>query len=82
MESFQASVATGRRRTQKAVREAIAVYQHEDAIIAAALELLRSKLSRRGAVLSSPAAVRDYLQLNLASLEYEVFWCVSSQRIS
>ena len=64
------------RRMRRVTRDAIAQYATEDALIDAALSVLREKLTRPGAVLSSPAAVRDYLRLNLAILEHEVFWCV------
>ena len=64
------------RRMRRATLDAIAQYPTEDALINAALSVLREKLTRPGALLSSPAAVRDYLRLNLANLEHEVFWCV------
>ncbi len=64
------------RRMRRITREAIAQYPTEDALINAALNVLREKLTRPGAALSSPAAVRDYLRLNLVNLEHEVFWCV------
>src|SRR5258708_11088263 len=64
------------RRMRRSLREAIAQYETDDAVIDAALHVLRIKLTRPGAALSSPAAVRDYLCLNLAQLEHEVFWCV------
>lgn len=59
------------------LREQIQTYGSEDAVIAAAIELLaRRLLSRRGSPLNSPAHVRDYLRLNLADLEHEVFWVI------
>lgn len=59
------------------VLKQIQTYGSADAVIAAALEILRGRLAhRRGSVLSSPQAVRDFLSLNLTGLEYEVFWCV------
>ena len=64
------------RRMRRVTRDAIAQYPTEDALIDAALSVLREKLTRPGAALSSPAAVRDYLRFNLANLEHEVFWCV------
>jgi DNA repair protein RadC len=47
----------------------------EDAIIARALDILRSR-TRRGVSLTSPGAVRDYLRAALAEREHEVFVCV------
>ena len=64
------------RRMRRATLDAIAQYPTGDALIDAALNVLRDKLTRPGALLSSPAVVRDYLRLNLANLEHEVFWCV------
>lgn len=64
------------RRMRRTLRETIAQYETDDAVIDAALQVLRLKLTRQDAVLSSPAAVRDYLCLNLAQLEHEVFWCI------
>lgn len=57
------------------VLKQIATYGSENAVIAAALEILRARMSARAA-LSSPAAVRDYLRLTLSGLAHEVFWCV------
>jgi DNA repair protein RadC len=45
----------------------------------AALELARRSIDerlRQGSALTSPGAVRDYLRLELASLEHEVFLCL------
>lgn len=48
--------------------------QHsDDQIIARALEILASRLRQPGIALSSPQAVKDFLTLQLASLEHEVF---------
>ena len=44
-----------------------------DAIVARALRIMESRLQYRGDVLTSPQAVRDYLRLRIANLEYEVF---------
>lgn len=49
---------------------------HEDRIIAQALLILNNRLRERDTYLSSPNAVRDYLRLQLATLEYEVFGCL------
>lgn len=43
-----------------------------DEVLGAARRLLRGRL-RRGASLSSPQTVRDYLRVRLGTLEYEVF---------
>ena len=44
-----------------------------DAIVARALRIMENRLQYRGDVLTSPQAVRDYLRLRIANLEYEVF---------
>jgi DNA repair protein RadC len=62
--------------SKRAVREAIKAYETEDAVIQAALDVLRSRMVKRNGVFSSPNAVRDYLRLNLAGLEHEAFWCI------
>ena len=49
--------------------------QEEDAIIDQALEILHARLRKAGAAMTSPTAVRDYLRLQLATMEHEVF-CV------
>lgn len=62
-----------------AVTKASALPGEQSARLAASLELARRVLRERmgtGVVLSSPAAVRDYLRLKLSALEHEVFWCV------
>lgn len=61
---------------RRSVREAIAQYQTQDAVINAALDLLRQRMSKKGAALSSPQAVRNYLLLNLQEKPHEVFWVV------
>ena len=48
---------------------------NEDRLIQRALKVLDARM-RTGEVLSSPNAVRDYLRLRIAGLEYEVFMCV------
>ena len=55
------------RRTRK-----IAKLQSDDSIIAQAIAILGRKLKARE-VFSSPQAVKQFCQLNLARLEYEVF---------
>jgi DNA repair protein RadC len=58
------------------VLKQIATYGSEDAVIAAAIEILRNRMSERRA-LNSPRAVREYLQISLSeNLGHEVFWCV------
>jgi DNA repair protein RadC len=58
------------------VLKQIATYGSEDAVIAAALEILRNRMSARRA-LNSPRAVREYLSITLTeNLGHEVFWCV------
>lgn len=47
----------------------------DDEIIAQALAIVAKRM-RRGDVLISPAAVRDYLRISLSSHEHEVFVCV------
>lgn len=49
---------------------------HNDLIIARALEILRERLHKPGAVLESPEAVRDYLRLRLAAEKSERFGCL------
>lgn len=49
---------------------------HNDLIIARALEILRERLHKPGAVLESPEAVRDYLRLRLAGEKSERFGCL------
>jgi len=63
------------KQTRREVLKQIATYGSEDAVIAAAMEILRARMSYRTA-LSSPRAVRDYLRLTLQEVEHEVFWCV------
>lgn len=45
----------------------------EDAAIRRALRIMESRLTYRDVALSSPQAVRDYLRLRIADLEWEVF---------
>lgn len=62
-----------------AVTKASALPSEQAARLAASLELARRVLREnigKGAMLNSPAAVRDYLRLKLSALEYEVFWCI------
>jgi DNA repair protein RadC len=56
------------------VRETVEGYTSvsDNAVIAAALELLSRRLAK-GPLLSSPRAVKDYLRLRFADLQHEVF---------
>lgn len=65
-----------KRITAKQLREQIAYYGSESAVVNAAMEILAAQMTQRGAALNSPQAVRDYLRLNLSTLEYEAFWGV------
>jgi len=47
----------------------------DDNIIAKAKEVLNERY-KKGTLISSPDNVRDYLQLKIAELEFEVFGCV------
>lgn len=47
--------------------------QHEEAVIAAALAILESRLRAPGGVIGNPGAVKRLLRLHLAELEREVF---------
>lgn len=46
---------------------------HEDPLIRRAIGVLEERLFKRGAALTSPAAVREYLRLKLAGEPLEVF---------
>jgi len=50
--------------------------QPDDWIINQALAILASRLERTGEVIDSPATLRNYLTIQVAALEYEVFGCV------
>ena len=51
----------------------VQIYNEEESIISKALEILVSRMRIAEAYMNSPSAVRDYLRLKLAGLEYEVF---------
>lgn len=54
-----------------------ATEQAEERILDQARDVLIRRLgAERGAALSSPSAVRDYLRLTLATLPHEEFWCL------
>lgn len=59
---------------KKSVLQQIQIHGSEDAVVAAALEIVRSRLAKAGSAMSSPQVVRDYLALNLRPLGHEVFW--------
>ena len=61
--------------TKREVQKQIQIYGSADAVIAAALEILRDRLGDQRA-LNSPADVRAFLQLNLQGRDHEVFWVV------
>ena len=61
---------------RKLLRQQIQHYGDEDSTVQAALAILSVRMGRRGSVLNSPQAVRDYFRLNLAGVNYEVFWAV------
>lgn len=61
---------------RKLLRQQIQHYGDEDATVQAALAILATRMSRSGIVLSRPQAVRDYFRINLAGINYEVFWAV------
>lgn len=47
--------------------------QHEDWIIARAMEIVEQRIFRRGESLRSPTEVRDFLRIKLAGERHEVF---------
>ena len=56
----------------------------DDALIDEAIRILESRLKVATISMSSPNAVKDYLRLNLAMLEHEVFgvlWLDSQNRL-
>lgn len=63
------------KKLSKATQKQIAIYGSEDAVIAAALEILQARIAS-GPKLKGADDVRDYLRLNLGNLEHEVFWVI------
>ena len=63
------------KKTREAIRKQIAIYGSEDAVVLAAMEILRNRMSYRTSV-SNPTAVRHYLSFTLENLDHEVFWMV------
>ena len=51
----------------------VQIKNDEESIIAKALEILANRMSKAEAYMNSPSAVRDFLRLKLAGLEFEVF---------
>jgi len=60
--------------TASASAKVIPMREKEDAIIAQAMAILAKRMRRSGVALSSPTAVKQYLTLQLAQLEREVFY--------
>jgi DNA repair protein RadC len=58
------------------VLKQVQIHGSEDAVVAAALEIVRNRLVKLGDAMSSPQVVRDYLALNLRPLGHEVFWVI------
>lgn len=64
-------------RAQYAVqREINATVANEDAIIAAALEILARRMRSSGVLMDSPAVVRDWLRLRVGGKPHEEFGCI------
>lgn len=49
---------------------------YEDRVVAEAIAILARRLRDPGSLFDSPQVVRDYLRLNIAALEHEVFGCI------
>ena len=64
-------------RAQYAVnREINAAAANEDAIIAAALEILARRMRNTGMMMDSPEVVRDWLRLRVGGKPHEEFGCI------
>lgn len=72
---MQVTVTRSRKVAKRIVQQQVAVYGSEDAVLNAAREICRNRLID-GQTMSAPAAVRDYLIVNLAPLPYEAFWAI------
>lgn len=48
----------------------------DDQVVERALAILEGRLRKGGALLTSPAAVRDYLRVAISEREHEVFVCI------
>ena len=55
------------------VRQITQSYGGDAALIAAAMECLAARFRDKGAAMSSPSSVRDYLRLLLTPLQHEIF---------
>jgi len=58
------------------VRQITQQYGDDAALIVAAMECLAARFRDKGAALSSPSSVRDYLRLLLTPLQHEVFMAI------
>jgi len=67
--------------TSGLVRETAGVYipASDDAVVDAALKILAQRVAK-GSVLSSPNAVKSYLRMRFADLQYEVFCLIYLDR--
>lgn len=64
-------------RAQYAVqREINATVANEDAIIAAALEILARRMRSSGVLMDSPKVVRDWLRMRVGGKPHEEFGCI------
>lgn len=64
-------------RAQYAVnREISAAASNEDAIIAAALEILARRMRSSGVLMDSPEVVRDWIRLRVGGKPHEEFGCI------
>lgn len=64
-------------RAQYAVqREINATVANEDAIIAAALEILARRMRSSGVLMDSPEVVRDWLRMRVGGKPHEEFGCI------
>lgn len=64
-------------RAQYAVqREINAIVANEDAIIAAALEILARRMRSSGVLMDSPEVVRDWLRMRVGGKPHEEFGCI------
>lgn len=77
MTDHNALTAKTETRAQYAVqREINATVANEDAIIAAALEILARRMRSSGVLMDSPEVVRDWLRLRVGGKPHEEFGCI------
>ena len=77
MTDHNALTAKTETRAQYAVqREINATVANEDAIIAAALEILARRMRSSGVLMDSPEVVRDWLRLRVGGKLHEEFGCI------